>query len=330
MFTVDPHFLLELVMSIARVSKLVPFALLVFPWLAVASSATSAAAAEPLRLKVMTFNIRYDTPNDGVNQWNHRSDWAADLIRRTGADFVGIQEAVPSQRADLDRLLPEYHAVGISRGADPKKDEAVPIHFRADRWKIDPEQQGNFWLSDTPDKAGSITWGNACPRIVTWARFIENASGRAVYVYNTHFDHIAESARQKSAAMLADHIVHQLHADPVVVTGDLNSGEDGAAVKLLTGKSPSSPITLLDTFRAMHPDVKDVGTFHAFSGVPHGQMKIDYIFVTPGAKVLAAEIVREHRATPDSKDYSSDPIQENHGERYPSDHFPVTAEIEIP
>jgi endonuclease/exonuclease/phosphatase family metal-dependent hydrolase len=297
--------------------------------IALAWHSPSALAAEPLRVKVMSFNIRCANSGDGINQWDQRRDWAADLVRRSNSDFVGMQEVTSTQRADLDRLLPDYQVLSLSRESDPKNGEAMSLYYRADRWKIDPDQQGHFWLSDTPDQPGSVTWGNACPRMVTWARFIEKSSGRAIYVYNTHFDHQSEPARQKSAAMIADRIAKRDRQEPAVMMGDLNSGEGSVAIHTLTDKA-SSTIALIDTFRAVHPDAADVGTFHAFTGVPAEEGKIDFILVTPGVKALSAEIIREHLKSPDSKELSSEPIQANRGERYPSDHFPISAEIEIP
>jgi endonuclease/exonuclease/phosphatase family metal-dependent hydrolase len=288
-------------------------------------------AAEPLRLKAITFNIRYDTSGDNENRWAARREWVADLIRRSGSDFVGIQEALPNQIAELVRLLPEYQSLALSREADPKGGEATPIFYRAQRWTMDPEQHGTFWLSDTPDQPGSITWKNACPRIVTWARFVDKASGRSIHVYNTHFDHRSEEARQKSAAMLMERVAQLPANEPVLITGDLNSGEDGIAIQILSGKKQPSSLALLDTFRAVHADITpdDAGTFHGFKGVP-SERKIDFIFVRPEAKVLAAEILREHYLNFETQERSDAIIREYHGERYPSDHFPVTAEVVYP
>lgn len=268
-----------------------------------------ARAADHMDVSVMTFNIRLNTPADGPNRWPHRSEMAADVIRRFDGDFVGLQEALPDQIADLLKMLPEYRLVGRSREADLTRGEASPILYRHERWRLDANQQGTFWLSDTPEEPGSITWGNACTRIVTWGRFVEVASGRGLYVYNTHFDHISEPSRQKSAKLLADRIAKRASPDPVIVTGDFNSGESSAGISYLLGKEPGSPIKLIDTFRVLHPDEKQVATFHAFKGGTKGD-KIDYVLVLPTANLSSAEIVR------DSRDG-----------RYPSDHFPVTAKL---
>jgi endonuclease/exonuclease/phosphatase family metal-dependent hydrolase len=274
-----------------------------------AASATFAIAGDALNVKVMTFNIRYDNPDDGPNRWPLRRDMAVGVIQRFAADFVGFQEPVPGQVADLRKSLPDYRMIGRSRDADPAKGEAVPIFYRDKRWQLDEKQHGVFWLSDTPQTPGSTSWGNTLPRVVTWGRFIDRQSGRALYVYNTHFDHSSETARRKSAALLARRIADREHREPAIVMGDFNAGESSAALAHLIGQASDSPIKLIDTFRAVHPDEKQVGTFHDFRGGNDGE-KIDYILTTAGATVRSADILRDHR-----------------GDRYPSDHYPATAEI---
>jgi endonuclease/exonuclease/phosphatase family metal-dependent hydrolase len=267
-------------------------------------------AAEPLQLKVMTFNIRRDGEETGPNHWQERREMVVELIHHFAGDFVGIQEAKPNQVADLNAMLPEYRSIALSREADPTRGEAAPIYYRCERWTLDPAQTGTFWLSNTPDKPGSKSWSTGYPRIVTWGRFVEQPSGRAVYVFNTHFGE--ESARQKSAALLAEHVAHVSMSNPVIVTGDLNAGETSGVVKFLTEATPTSPVKLLDTFRAANPDAKEVGTTNEFRGGTNGS-KIDYIFVLPNTKVLSATIIHDHI-----------------GARYPSDHYPVTAEVVVP
>lgn len=279
-----------------------------------AAAHDAARADERLTLKAMTFNIRLNNSGDGPNRWSERRDAAIGLIRRFQGDFVGIQEALPDQMNDLKKMLPEYRLLGRSREADAARGEATPILYRHERWRLDPKQSGWFWLSDTPQVPGSITWGNACTRMVVWGRFIEEKTGRGVVVYNTHFDHVSEPARQKSAALLARRIAERERPEPVVIMGDFNSGESSAAILHLTGRAAGSPVKLVDTFRALHPDEKEVKTYHGFRGGTAGE-KIDFILASPGVKALSAEISHDRVAG---------------GARYPSDHYPVTAEMSFP
>lgn len=272
-----------------------------------------AGVAEPLAVKVMTFNIRRSgEEKEAQNQWTERRDLVVGVIRRFEGDFVGIQEAKPNQVADLNRLLPDYRSIALSREADPTVGEAVPIYYRSERWTLDEKQTGTFWLSDTPEVPGSKSWQPGYPRIVTWGRFVEQATGRAVYVYNTHFDTTTPEAREKSVHLLAERVAQAPKTDPVVVMGDFNSAETSDVVKLLTGKLPGLPLRFCDTFRAVHPNAKEFRTAHEFHGATVGE-KIDYILVRPNAQVKSSRILHDHQ-----------------GDRYPSDHYPLTAEVVLP
>jgi endonuclease/exonuclease/phosphatase family metal-dependent hydrolase len=279
----------------------------------------AAAGAQPQAkadLVVMSFNVRYAAANDGENSWDRRKDLACDVVRRHGPDLVGLQEALRSQIDDLRAALPEYGEIGVAREDGKTKGEYSAILYRKDRFDVD--ESGTFWLSDTPEVPGSITWGNACTRVCTWARLLPKSSGKPFYMFNTHLDHISQLSREKGIALIMSRLSSRKHPDPVVLTGDFNSGENNAVVRYLKGERrleivnngmSQNPEPLVDTFRLLHKDASDVGTAHGFKGGRTGN-KIDYIFVPPGTEVLQAEILH------DSQD-----------NRYPSDHFPITAAI---
>lgn len=262
-------------------------------------------------VRVMTFNIRYNTPADGENAWPHRKEFVLDVIREFRPDFLGLQEALPEQVAFLREALSEYGLLSRSREKDPNEGEACSVFYLKQRWVIDPLEQGTYWLSDTPDEPASITWGNACTRIVTWARFTQIDTGRPLVFINTHFDHRSAGARRASAVMLRDRIAAFPDSAPVVLVGDFNASETDDSMRILREKPASEAAPLVDSYRAVHPSEEKVGTFNGFAGTDTGA-KIDHIFVRGGAKVIDAAIIRVQRDG-----------------RYPSDHFPVTATIRL-
>ncbi len=279
----------------------------------------AAAGAQPqakVDLLVMSFNVRYAAANDGENNWDKRKNLACDVVRRNGPDLVGLQEALRSQIDDLRAALPEYGEIGVAREDGKTKGEYSAIFYRQDRFTVD--DSGTFWLSDTPEVPGSITWGNACTRVCTWARLLPKSPGKPFYMFNTHLDHVSQLSREKGVALIMSRLSSRKHPDPVVLTGDFNSGENNAVVRYLKGERrlevvnngmAQNPVPLVDTFRLLHKDASDVGTAHSFKGSRAGN-KIDYIFVSPGTEVLRAEI-----------------LHDNQDNRYPSDHFPITAAI---
>ncbi len=198
-----------------------------------ASAVGGQTVSEP-NLVVMTYNIRYGTANDGENSWANRKEMACDVLRRHNPDIVGLQEALRFQIDDIRAALPRYAEIGGGRDDGKTEGEYSAILYRKDR--LDLDDSGTFWLSDTPETPGSITWGNACTRICTWGRFLRKDTRQAFYLFNTHLDHVSQYSRDRSAVLLAQRIRDRKHADPVLVTGDFNAGEDNPVVRYFKGE----------------------------------------------------------------------------------------------
>ncbi len=257
----------------------------------------------------MTFNIRYGTADDGPDRWERRRDLVFDVIRRQGAEIVAVQEALRFQLDELRADLTGYHELGVGRDDGGTNGEYAAVLYRADRFEV--LAHGTFWFSETPEVPGSMGWGARLPRICTWARLRDRGSGRSLYIYNVHFDHESQESRERSAALLIERIQGRANGDPVIVAGDFNAGEDNRAMRILRGDDRTDGRRLRDSFRVLHPDAVEVGTFNGFSGETLGP-KIDGVFVSDGWRVDAAAIVRTSR-----------------GGRYPSDHFPVVATLSL-
>jgi endonuclease/exonuclease/phosphatase family metal-dependent hydrolase len=276
------------------------------------AQAPPAPAAAPL--KVMSFNIRLGTAADGDDHWTKRREMLFDLLKEQDADLVGLQEAFRFQVDEILAAVPIYAVAGVGRDDGRAAGEMSCILFRRDRFAV--AESGTFWFSDSPAIPGSRTWGNRITRISSWARFVER-DGTSFYHYNLHLDHQSQPSREKSTELLLARIVTRgVATEPVIVTGDFNSGEANPALHRLTGDpgvTTTVPAAFVDTFRVLHPDETVVGTFTGFKlGQVNGD-KIDYVLVQPGTAVLDAAIVRTSR--------------DGH---YPSDHFPVTATIRLP
>ncbi|MFG0293749.1 MAG: endonuclease/exonuclease/phosphatase family protein [Phycisphaerales bacterium JB050] len=267
---------------------------------------TTPARAD-VQLQAMSFNIRYGTANDGKNRWQNRSHLVGQVLQNHKADVVGLQEALAFQLNEITEACPEYGVIGVGRDDGKTKGEYSAILYRIDRFTVDTS--GTFWLSDTPEAVASTSWGNSITRICTWARLIDRESGQAVYIYNTHYDHRSQPAREQSSRLIARRIRQRTHADPVLLMGDFNAGEtNGAITTLLDGEEDPG---LVHTYRAVHPDEKTVGTFNGFTGESNGEM-IDHIFATEDIEVVEAGIDRT-----------------NDDGQYPSDHYPVWVQVRL-
>ena len=98
-------------------------------------------------LNVMSYNIRYNTANDGVNAWSNRKDWVKDLVEYYGTDILCVQEALQDQVGDLLKNS-RFELEGVGRDDGKTKGEYTAVFYNKNRFK--KQQSGTFWLSDTP------------------------------------------------------------------------------------------------------------------------------------------------------------------------------------
>src|SRR5437764_4836016 len=169
-------------------------------------AATAAAALEdkpavpttaPAILRVMSFNVRYGTAPDGPDHWDKRKPLFFATIRAYGPDLLGMQEVIAAQADELQQELSGYGFIGTGRDDGKRRGEYSPLMFRKDRFEL--IESGQYWLSETPEQVASKGWDAALPRIVTWAKLKDRASGRPLLWINTHWDHVGNKARVESA-----------------------------------------------------------------------------------------------------------------------------------
>lgn len=271
------------------------FALLTFP---------PTMTAEPLR--VMTFNIRYGSARDGENSWANRRERVFETIRAFDPDVLALQEALAFQLEEIDEAVPGYRRVGVGRDDGRAGGEFAPLLLREERIRVD--DWGTVWLSDQPDTPGSITWGGSLPRILTWARVEDRATGRMAYVGSTHWDHESQESREKSADLIASLREEHVPSDmPTLLMGDFNAGPVNPAIRRLLRADTG----LVDTFRAANPDQERPPTFNGFRNEARGE-QIDWVFASGHWRVQSAGVVETAA-----------------GEPHPSDHFPVTAVVTL-
>ncbi|WP_241231268.1 endonuclease/exonuclease/phosphatase family protein [Sphingomonas koreensis] len=266
------------------------------------AAALPAAAKGPDGLRVMSFNVRLPVAADGPNRWEARQGLFVETIRRADADIIGTQELWKIQADHLIAKLPRYSWFGIDRRGG-HADEHMGVFYRRDRLKL--VQLGNFWLSDTPDVPGSISWGHPYPRMATWGLFETIPGGKRFWFINTHFPYRAEdeAAREKGAAAIAAWIAARPDGAPVVLTGDFNTVPD-------SGTHNALGAGLADAWDAAKVRSGPAETFHAFTG--KADRRIDWVFAR-GLTAARVETVTFGR-----------------NGRYPSDHFPVVVDYRWP
>lgn len=290
---------------------------------AVASLAVALATAQVVeaaagaRLRVMTFNIRYDFETDGPNRWQHRVAAVAQVIRGSGAAVIGLQEDKGEQIDDLRPLLPGYELLGRGRNATGSG-ERCSIAVKAADVRV--RESGSFWLSDTPEEPGSNTWGDKYPRVVTWALLEPKKSKVKLCVLNAHLpegnDGRAQDLRRRGAAVMHAWIRARLRGKEkeklaFVLLGDYNSQPDEEVRKALLGDDGAA-LPLRDAYDEARPKERWPGTVNnEFSGATNNS-RIDWILLAGPIRALAYQKVDEQVEG-----------------RWPSDHYPVFADLEL-
>lgn len=255
-----------------------------------------------LPIRVISFNIRYDNPADGLNAWPNRKEIAASFLKNEKPDIFGLQEALWHQYAYIDSVLRDYESIAAGRDDGMQKGEMTPVFYRKDIFRA--LESGTFWLSETPDVAGSRGWGAVLPRIVTWVKLEEEETGRRFFFFNTHYSHMSDSARIMSSIVLQKELVKIAGENPFVISGDFNMVAGSEAYTSLCGSLIRDSFLLSET-EASGPDY----TFNGFRDEIE-KRRIDYIFVREGIQVL------EHST-----------INLREGDIFISDHWPVKASL---
>lgn len=279
-------------------------------------SATTADGAT-VDIRVMSFNVRRAASVDeyfGGNGWLSSPVRRGDLVNQTvlayQPDILAVQEPYTAQVNYMKAALADYAFYGVGRDDGVAANEYAGIFYRADRFTL--LDQGNFWLSTTPDIPGTAFGPDPTARIATWAILFDHASKQPIFFMNTHWDHSSSAARENSATLIRSRLPELAGDLPIILAGDFNASETSTAMRRMVGQFDPNGLQLLNSYRQAHPTVSSQElTFHNFTGNTVGS-RIDLILHTDHLTAVEASIVRT-----------------SYNGRWPSDHYPVTATLRI-
>lgn len=281
--------------------------MLILPAFAVTKKDESGKPQNTNSFNVMTYNIRMNTPDDGVNAWPLRKDKVTGLLRFHQPDIFGVQEALLEQMQDIEAGLPDFDHVGVGRDDGKTQGETMAVFFRKARFE--KLEDGTFWLSETPEKSG-IGWDAACNRTCTWVKFKDKFNNQMFYFFNTHLDHRGNIAKENGARLILRKI-NEINTEnlPLILTGDFNSIRQDEPIKIIK-----------DVLKDSREETETVpygleGTIGGSNGgfnVNDRDRIIDYIFVNSKIRVLRYGI-----------------LSDSFGLYYPSDHLPVFTELQV-
>jgi endonuclease/exonuclease/phosphatase family metal-dependent hydrolase len=251
--------------------------------------------------QIATYNIRFDNPNDIGNLWKDRSPHLINQIIFHKMDIIGTQEGLYNQLEDMKSAL-NFPYIGIGRDKGDTAGEFSAIFYNPEKFTV--LKHDTFWLSESPNKP-SKGWDAALNRVCTWGKF-QDKLGNTFYVFNIHYDHVGQKAREESSKLVIKKIKEiNKEKHPIIFMGDFNVTPDNPAYGTVLENSDLKDSREI----SLTPPIGNQGTFNAFNWERLPDGIIDHIFVSPEIKVLRHGI-----------------ITDNYGMKYPSDHFPVMIE----
>jgi endonuclease/exonuclease/phosphatase family metal-dependent hydrolase len=257
-------------------------------------------------LNVATFNLRLDLKSDGINQWENRKQWVSQTVQFYEMEIIGMQEAFHHQLMYLLEQNPDFKKIGVGRDDGKQAGEYSPIIYNSTRFEV--SQSNTFWLSETPDKPG-LGWDAKYNRIVTWGKFHDKITNKDFFVFNTHFDHIAETARRESAKLVLKSIKEIAGNSPIILMGDFNAELSTKPMQILLDNS--AEVKLKNTIDlSKTPHFGPLGTSNGFTNKEKNDEAIDHILVNKNFSV-------EKHAT----------LSNTWQGRFASDHFAVFTKL---
>ena len=273
--------------------------------LGITTACFTSLCAQNHTVKAMSYNIRYNNPNDGLDAWPNRKGEVCKQMRFYQPDVIGMQEVLQEQLDTIIKVMVDYDYVGVGRDDGKKAGEYAPILYRKTKYNI--LASGTFWLSPTPEVV-SKAWDAALPRICTWVRLEDKQTGFRFWHFNTHFDHRGQVARKESARIIHAYITTlNTEKEPVLMSGDFNALPASPPIEFLTRHYHDAWI------HSVIPTFGPEGTYNGFRADHPLDDRIDYLFFTRRDwDVLRIGHLSTQRAG-----------------RFPSDHLPVFGEFII-
>lgn len=237
------------------------------------TSFTLAQGQEKPSMKLVSWNIRLDTETDGPHAWRFRREAVVDFLKKEQPAIIGFQEALHGQVDYLSASLGGYANVGVGRADGREAGEYVPVFYDTARFVL--LDAGHFWLSETPEVAGSKGWDAQCERMVSWVRLQLKNSSKQLLVVNTHLDHVGATARQMSVDMLLSFLA-QHNKENMILMGDFNFSPDDPNYPLLAAKLTDS--------RQIEPEweERERPTYTGFDQTEENDGLVDFIFLGSG------------------------------------------------
>jgi endonuclease/exonuclease/phosphatase family metal-dependent hydrolase len=255
-----------------------------------------------MELCLISANIRFDNPADGKNAWIYRRELLANTLLKHRPDIIATQEGRQNQLKDFEDLLTDCEIIDHHRSWI--KERMYPSFYMRKR-SCEIIKSDDLWLSETPEVAGSLSFGSSFPRLMTWMKVQPTNTELNFFIVNTHLDHVKPETRIEQTKVLVQEISRRKGPESrLIIMGDFNEGPSGKVREIISKAFPE----LIDAWKLFHSHEET--SHHAFSGECQNGSRIDWILVDQSLEVVSCFLEKS--------------LEDG---RYPSDHFPVICRV---
>ncbi len=248
------------------------------------------------QIKVLTCNIRVDLEEDAAKGlgWKDRREACLAVIKNQKADLIGFQEVLKGQFLDLKENLKDYFAFGFDGPEMDAFKEGYhgiaknPILFSKKRFEL--LAASAYWLSETPLKAGSLSWGSARARNAVFVRLLDKKTNKEIRLTNLHLDHVSNEAKEGQIKVVLEEAAQYQSDFPQILTGDFNVGMDSKVYQDVIAAGWK------DSYVQVKGNETPKGTTHGFKGNDPNRKKskkIDFIFLNGPLKAIDTSIIKD-------------------------------------
>lgn len=257
-----------------------------------------------MKLTLISCNIRFSNPADGLHAWENRRDFLVSTLLQHSPDVISTQEGRYDQLKDLESRLKDYILIDEHRSWI--KERMYPSIFLK-KSKFEIIKSEDLWLSETPDVAGSLSFESTFPRLLTWTKIQPKNSTTNLMIVNTHLDHVRTETRLGQIRVLTQEIKRVWRDECLLaVMGDFNDGPESLVRLELIENFPC----LKDAWRNFHQ--VEQTSHHAFKGEIQNGSRIDWIMLQDKIEILSCDMDKS--------------VQNG---IYPTDHFPIVCQIKL-
>lgn len=259
-------------------------------------------------MKLITSNIRFENPSDGMNSWPHRINFLSELLNSEKPVIIGTQEGREGQLRQLESKLIHHRLIDNHRSWI---DERMYPSLFINETIVEVIESGDIWLSETPNVPGSKSFNSAFPRLATWVSITHLLSKENFLVVNCHLDHLDTNTRLKQIQVLVSEVQKIKEEKSVIIMGDFNDSPQSIVRKEIS-KCPK--LNLYDPWEKFN--LPEETTYHKFLGENVDSefgSRIDWILTDKKIEALNMKLL---------KGRSEENI-------LPSDHYPVLLEINL-